>query len=204
MVVKTPSSNALTVGQPRSQFLQMGYHFAHLLAYYQSLKSPRAVMGDLILSEMVTRAKRIISLAIGTTDERTRHLTDHIYHVVTFSALTICRLVHTYEPQLRASNQDIEELDGLVVKFINWSGTIGLPCHASHILSEVVSAQFKELRPDSQAVETSFMLGQNDSNMSASGSDQVPNNLENSFLYPFFIESELYNIDGASSWPQWC
>jgi hypothetical protein len=182
----------------------MGYHFAHLLAYYQSLKSPRAVMGDSILSEMVARAKRIISLAIGTTDERTRHLTDHIYHVVTFSALTICRLVHTYEPQLRASNHDIAELDGLVIKFITWSRTIGLPCHASHILSDVVSIQFKELRPDSQTVEASFMLGQNDASISASGSDQVQSNLENSFLYPFYIESELYNMEGATNWPQWC
>ncbi|KAF5654102.1 hypothetical protein F25303_1712 [Fusarium sp. NRRL 25303] len=136
--------------EPRSQFLQMGFHFAHLLAHCQSLKSPKSVMHSSVLKEMIKHSKIIINLAIDTTDDRTRHLTDHIYHILSFSALTLCRIVHTYESKLRATNYDTTELDNIVFKLINWFKTIGLPCHAAHILGDIVHAQFQKLRPDFQ------------------------------------------------------
>ncbi|KIW14107.1 hypothetical protein PV08_06888 [Exophiala spinifera] len=194
---------AVLFNQPRSQFLQMGFHFAHLLAYCQSLKSTHAVMRLPLLIEMIQLSKSIINLAMDTTDERTRHLTDHIYHVITFSALTLCRLVHTYESKLRAARQDIEALDHLVMRLISWFKTIGLPCHAAHILGNAVSAQFKKLRP---AFQPELQLAGHDylgTNDGTSWSDQQIGAIgNNSFVYPDFIGSELFDVN-ASSWPQW-
>jgi len=132
--------------QPRSQFLQMGFHFAQLLAYERALKSRSARVKEALLSEMVRLCAKIMELAIETTDERTRHLSDHIYHMITFAAVTLSRLLSLYETQLKAT-QDIDELDGLVWKLANWLGTIGLPCHAAHTLGEIVSAIQTKLRP---------------------------------------------------------
>lgn len=55
-----------------------------------------------------------------TAGDRTTHLTGHIYHVVAFSALTLCRLVHKYEPQLRAEGHDIAALDNFVITLVSW------------------------------------------------------------------------------------
>lgn len=186
--------------EPRSQFLQMGFHFAHLLAYYQSARSPQTIMDASIILEMIDLSSIIINLAIDTTDDRTRHLTDHIYHLVTFSALTLCRLVHTYEGQLRISNVDVEGLDRLVTKLIEWLRSIGLPCHAAHLLSDIVSSQFQKLRPnyvpgDAQ-VATTMHYGQ-------AGLDASTLTSSVGF-YPDLIGSELFDInDEITPWPQW-
>lgn len=190
--------------QPRSQFLQMGFHFAHLLAYGQSIRSPTGPQSvtpaviETIVTEMVNHSTIIINLAIETTDERTRHLTDHIYHIVTFSALTLCRLVHTYEEKLRAANHDVEALDNLVVKFADWLGSIGLPCHAAHMLAGILAAQFNKLRPTyvrpELVCETDFStFGQ----QSLHGDDGLLNSE--------FIGSEFFNIVAidATPWPEW-
>ncbi|KAL6248087.1 hypothetical protein RBB50_005435 [Rhinocladiella similis] len=193
---------AALFNQPRSQFLQMGFHFAHLLAYCQSLKSTHSVMRLPLLIEMIQLSESIINVAMDTTDKRTRHLTDHIYHVVTFSALTLCRLVHTYESKLRAARQDIEALDRLVMRLISWLKTIGLPCHAAHILGDAVSAQFKKLRPAFQPEPQLTNLGNIGGSSGTSWSDQRVLSNDNSFMYPDFIGSELFDVN-ASSWPQW-
>ncbi|KAK9415739.1 hypothetical protein SUNI508_10217 [Seiridium unicorne] len=190
--------------EPRSQFLQMGFHFAHLLANCQWLKSPKSIMHSSTLKELVHHCNSIISIALNTTDERTRHLTDHIYHIITFSALTLCRIVHTYEANLRAENYDIVELDNLVFKLVNSLRSIGLPCHAARILGDIVSAQFHKLRPNFQpapslasyslAEEIDFALGPEDV--------VAPSDL--SFLYPSLIGSELFDKEfPADSWPEW-
>lgn len=191
--------------EPRAQFLQMGFHFAHLLAYCQSLKSARAVMRSPILAEMIHRSRSIINLAIDTTDERTRHLTDHIYHTITFSALTLCRLVHTYESKLRAANHDIYALDALVLRLVSWLRSIGLPCHAAHILGDVVSSQFKKLRPNFQPEP---VYGTNSTpNRSHEGTvmdhPTLPLPDDVAFQFPDFIGSELFDLNDDSAWPQW-
>ncbi|KAI8711952.1 hypothetical protein NCS52_01460300 [Fusarium sp. LHS14.1] len=189
---------------PRSQFLQMGFHFAHLLTYYQSLKSPKSVMHNSILEDMIRHSKAIINLAVDKADERTRHLTDHIYHIVTFSALTLCRIVRTYESKLRAANFDISSIDNLIFNLINWLKTIGLPCHAAHILGDIVSAQFKKRRPDfnALALTASGSLG-SDNVVSFPVQDiSLPSDI--SFLYPDFIGSEMFIMEGdLDNWPQW-
>ncbi|KAF2453466.1 hypothetical protein BDY21DRAFT_126055 [Lineolata rhizophorae] len=135
--------------QPRAQFLEMGFHFAQLLVYDQSLKSRSARVRESLLSEMVRLSATIIQLAIDTADDRTRHLTDHIYHMITFAAVTLCRVLHLYEDQLAASH-DIAELDSLIMTLTTWLRSIGLPCHAAHTLGDVVEAFHKKLRPHSR------------------------------------------------------
>jgi hypothetical protein len=124
----------------------MGFHFAQLLLYDQSLKSRSAAVRESLLSEMVRLSTTIINLAMDTTDERTRHLTDHIYHMIAFAAVTLCRLLHLYEDQLSASH-DLHGLDGLILSLVSWLHAIGLPSHVAHTMGDVVAAFHKKLRP---------------------------------------------------------
>lgn len=137
------------LGEPRSQFIQMGYHFAQLLAYDRSLKSRSAAVREALLNEMVRLSTTIIKLAMDTTDERTRHLSDHIYHMITFAAVTIIKLLHKYEEQLRET-YSLEDLDGLVLSLATWLHAIGLPCHIAYTMGDVVAAFHKKLHPDTQ------------------------------------------------------
>ncbi|KAL6407574.1 hypothetical protein AUP68_08593 [Ilyonectria robusta] len=180
--------------QPRSQFLQMGFHFAHLLAYCQSLKSEKVMVGDGFLAEMVRLSQTIINLAIDTTDERTRHLTDHIYHIVTFSTLTLCRLVHTYESTLRAADYDVAGLDTLIQKLIAWLKSIGLPCHATHMLGDIVSARFKKLRPHFSPATG----GSTSDDGAVSDIDYQFLSADLAFLDPEYIGADLFNLDFSS------
>lgn len=139
----------IRVEQPRSQFLEMGFHFAQLLAYERALNARSARVRDSLLNEMVRLSEKIILLAEDTTDERTRHLSDHIYHMCAFAAVTLCRLLHLYETQL-AATQTISRLDTLVIDLVTWFRSIGLPCHAANTLGDTVSAFHKKLRPLAQ------------------------------------------------------
>lgn len=132
--------------QPRAQFLLMGFHFAHLILYDQSLKSKTARARESVLSEMIRHSTSIIRLAMDTTDKRTRHLSDHIYHMITFAAVIICRLLNGYEEQL-AQTHNMEELDSLILALVAWLQSIGLPCHVGHVLGTVISKVHQKLRP---------------------------------------------------------
>lgn len=125
----------------------MGFHFAQLLVYDQSLKSRSAAVRESLLSEMVRLSTAIINLAMETADDRTRHLTDHIYHMISFAAVTICRLLNVYEDQLVAS-YNIGDLDTLIISLVSWLHAIGLPCHIAYTMGDVVAAFHKKLRPD--------------------------------------------------------
>ncbi|OAL30372.1 hypothetical protein AYO22_01570 [Fonsecaea multimorphosa] len=87
-----------------------------------------------------------MTLAMETTDDRTKHLSDHIYHMITFAAVTLCRLLHMYEEQLALSH-NIAELDSLVATLVPWLKSIGLSCHAAFTLGDIVAAFHKKLRP---------------------------------------------------------
>ena len=127
----------------------MGFHFAQLLIYDQALTSRSAAVRESLLSEMVRLSAAILNLAMDTADLRTQHLSDHIYHVITFAAVTLCRLLHMYESQLALSH-DVSELEQLVLTLVTWLRSIGLPCHVSHTLADVVSAFFEKLRPNAK------------------------------------------------------
>jgi hypothetical protein len=131
--------------QPRSQFLQMGFHFAQLLVYDKALKSRSAAVRESRIMEMTRLSAAIMQLALDTADFRTRHLSDHIYHMITFAAVTLCRLLHMYEDQL-ASSHNIMELDAIVLTLVTWLHSIGLPCHIAHTLGDVVAAFHEKLR----------------------------------------------------------
>jgi hypothetical protein len=168
----------------------MGYHFAQLLAFGQSLKSGTAAVRESLVLEMVRLSATILQLAMDTADERTRHLTDHIYHIITFSSVTLCRLLNTYEDQLRASN-DIPALDLLVLQLVAWLRSIGLPCHVAHTLSDVVSALHKKLRPHARAAEY------------ANSETDQPIDIDIAFTFPELFGSEFYEINSGELWPGW-
>jgi hypothetical protein len=127
----------------------MGYAFAQLLAYDLSFRIQSARVRESMVCEMVRLSCTIINLATGTTDERTKHLSDHIYHMITFAALTICRLVSAHEAQLTQTH-NIAELDILVINLVSWLRGIGLPCHAASTLASIISAYQRKLRPTAQ------------------------------------------------------
>ncbi|KAE9370923.1 hypothetical protein N431DRAFT_343941 [Stipitochalara longipes BDJ] len=133
--------------QPRSQFIRMGFHFAQLLVYDQALKSRSAAVRESRITEMTRLSAAIMQLALDTADVRTRHLSDHIYHMITFAAVTLCRLLHMYENQLAAMH-NIMELDSLILTLVTWLHSIGLPCHVAHTLGDVVAAFHEKLRPN--------------------------------------------------------
>jgi hypothetical protein len=133
--------------QPRSQFVQMGFYFAQLLIYDQSVKSRSAAVRESLLAEMVRLSTSIINLAMETSDERIGYLSDHIYHMISFAAVTLCRLLHTHQDQL-SSTHDLHGLDGLILALVSWLHAIGLPCHVAHTMGDVVAAFHKRLRPD--------------------------------------------------------
>jgi hypothetical protein len=135
------------MNQPRSQFLEMGFSFAQLLAYERALHSKSARVKNALLTEMASLSASIIKLAMNTTDDRTRHLSDHIYHMITFAAVTLCRLLNLYEQQLSLS-LDITEMDILVLNLVTWLHSIGLPCHVGYTLGTVIAAFHKKLRPN--------------------------------------------------------
>ncbi|KAG8420613.1 hypothetical protein J3459_010897 [Metarhizium acridum] len=190
--------------QPRSQFLQMGFHFAHLFAYYQSLRSAQTGMDIATLSEMIRLSETTIRLAIDTADERTRHLTDHIYHLVTFSALTLCQIIHNYEPQLTTAGYDLYVLDSLIYSLVNWFGSIGLRCHVAHILGDIISAQFQKLRPGFRPSNTpptyNFMGTET---VIPLFDEQSLHRPSITFTYPNLIGLDLFAVnDDTMPWPE--
>ena len=125
----------------------MGFHFSHLLLYEHALKAKSSRAREPIVSEMIRHATAIVQLAMDTVDERTRHLTDHIYHMNTFAAIVICRLLNAYQEQV-ASTHNIDELELLVRDLVQWLYCIGLPCHAAHTLGNIITKVHQKLRPD--------------------------------------------------------
>lgn len=139
-------NNTNNTVQPRAQFLLMGFHFAHLLLYDQSLKTKTSRARESVLSELIRHSTSIIHLAIDTTDERTRHLSDHIYHMITFAAIIICRLFSGYSEQLSQSH-NLAELDSLIFSLVEWLQSIGIPCHAACTLGHIIAKVHQRVRP---------------------------------------------------------
>jgi len=189
--------------QQRSQFLQMGFYFGQLLASHQTLCNASISPKSSILAEMVHLCKTIINLAIETADERTRHLTDHIYHILTFSALTLTQILHTYESNLQAAGHDIAALDELVIKLANWLKSIGLRCHISHMFSQTLIMKVKKLRNCSISDGIIGDAALKGSELAAaSGQGECHSDI--TFSFPDFIDSELLSmVTNTDGWPQW-
>lgn len=124
----------------------MGFHFAHLLLYDKSLKLSPVQTGDTVISKMINHATSLTQLAMDTKDEETRHLSDHIYHMITFAAIVICRLLNMHKAQVSATH-NVEDLHSLVLGLIDWLRDIGLPCHAAHTLGGLIARAHQKLCP---------------------------------------------------------
>lgn len=133
--------------QPRAQFLQMGYHFAQLLIFEQCLNNKSAAVRESLLSEMMRLSIAILQLARETSDDRTKHLTDHIYHMIAFTAVTLCRLLCKYESQLQA-RFNIPESDTLIFSTITWLRSLGSSLHVGHTMGDLIHTAHRKLRPD--------------------------------------------------------
>lgn len=133
--------------QPRAQFLQMGHHFAQLLIFEQCLNNKSAAVRESLVSEMLRLSTAILQLAMETSDDRTKHLTDHIYHMITFAAVTLCRLLCKYESQLQA-RLNISESDTLILSTITWLRSLGSSLHVGHTMGDLIQAAHRKLRPE--------------------------------------------------------
>ncbi|CAI7566944.1 unnamed protein product [Penicillium pancosmium] len=118
----------------------MGFHFSNLILYEHALKSKSARGRDSLVSEMIRHSTAILHLPMDTVDQHTRHLSDHIYHMITFAAIVICRLLSSYETQL-AATYNIAELDTLICNLVQWLHGIGLPCHAAYTLANIIAKE---------------------------------------------------------------
>ena len=146
-------------------------------------------ISDDALGGLIRLTTSIINLAIDTTDERTQHLTDHIYHIITFSAITLCRLLSAYEDQLSVSH-DVASLDTLVTSLVDWLKSIGLRSHVAHMLGGVVLSQQRKLRPEAQPTP-----------YSTTSATSLP--FDTALLYPEFINAEMFDIHFDEDWQAW-
>lgn len=135
--------------QPRPQFLQMSFFFAQLMMYEQSLSKKSAAVRESLLSEMVRLSVELLSTAMDTIDERTKYLTDHIYHMIAFAAVTLTRLLYKYETQLQMRH-DIEKADALISATVHWLQGVDMSSHIGYMMGNVIKAVQQKLRPATQ------------------------------------------------------
>jgi hypothetical protein len=86
---------------------------------------------------------------MDTIDERTKYLTDHIYHMIAFAAVTLTRLLYRYESQLKARH-DIEKADALVSATVHWLQGVDMSSHIGYMMGNVIKTVQKKLRPATQ------------------------------------------------------
>lgn len=100
---------------------------------------------------MIQLSKKIIELAIDTSDERTRYLTDHIYHVIAFSALLLCQLILKNETLLQSSDCDIAAASATIVRLLDWFMSLNLRGHTAMLLANTILVQYQKLCSSSLA-----------------------------------------------------
>lgn len=159
-------------------------------------------MSEQILADVIQSSKLIINIFLDTTDERTRHLTDHVYNVVTFAALTLCRILQSHRNQLQEAGHDLGVIHKLIEAIVSGLSSVGLPCHAASMLAAVVSARFARLQTtldDVGAISSEALVGD------PSASSEAFTGLDDyTFMYPDFSRSDLFNLSvDAPQWPSW-
>ena len=159
-------------------------------------------MSEQILADVIQSSKLIIEIFLDTTDERTRHLTDHVYNVVTFAALTLCRILHSHRNQLQEAGHDLTMLHKLVEAIIAGLSSVGLPCHAASMLAAVVSARFARLQTTldiTGTIPSEGLVGESSASLETyTGLDDY------TFMYPDFSRSDLFDLTvDAPQWASW-
>lgn len=167
----------------------MGYYFTLLLTMTRSIRNKRGSVSS-NLDDLIRLITSILHLVIETVDDRTQYLTDHVYHVVVFSALSLCQVLSKHEVLLRASH-DVSLLDSLLSNTIEWLKSIGTASHITHLLARVVESQYRKARPEQQAVPATTI--------------PTPDMAESMFAYPDYLMTDLYNYgdDSANLWHDW-
>lgn len=159
-------------------------------------------MSEQILADVIQSSKLIIEIFLDTTDERTRHLTDHIYNVVTFAALTLCRILQNHRNQLQEAGHDLGKIHKLIEAIISGLNSVGLPCHAASMLAAVVSARFARLQTTFDDVGSisseALVLDPSASSGAFTGLNDY------TFMYPDFSRTDLFDLTvDAPQWPAW-
>lgn len=142
---------------------------------------------------MVQHARSIINLAIDNTDDRTSHLTDHIFHIITFSAITLCRLLQTYRGKLGGHDEELS-LQRLVLRLIDWLRSIGFPCHVSRVLCNVISAYYSRFRSQSAGLRRA--TGSEYMNSSSSAASVTTTTINGTDEHP--ISLPRYSLDATA------
>lgn len=183
--------------------MQLGLHFAHLIADCESLKASKTAVSERTLTDVIQSSKDIINIFLDTTDGRTRHLTDHVYNVVTFAALTLCRVLQNHRYQLQEAGHDLRVLHKLVEAIVAGLSAVGLPCHAASMLAAVISARFARLQTITGSVGMMFseaLVGES----SASMPEGYKEFEDYTFMYPDFSRTELFDVGvDEAQWASW-
>jgi len=159
-------------------------------------------VSDRTLADVIKSSKDIINIFLDTTDERTRHLTDHVYNVVTFAALTLCRVLQSHRDQLQEAGHDLRMLHKLIEAIIAGLSAVGLPCHAASMLAAVVSARFARLQTtldSTGTISSNVLVGESSASLETyTGLDDY------TFMYPDFSRSDLFDLTvDAPQWASW-
>ncbi|RMY82499.1 hypothetical protein D0861_07858 [Hortaea werneckii] len=117
---------ARLLDQPGHQVLLMCYSFGQLFMCEQVLSS------------------NIMHLAINTPDATTKHLTDHVYHMIAFAAVTALRVMSKYREKLQASI-DLGQMETLVLKTVEWLDSIETVSYTGRIMSDLIKATQRTL-----------------------------------------------------------
>lgn len=165
----------------------MGYYFALLLTLTRSIRSRREDIRS-NLDQLVRLITFNLHLATETADKRAQYLTDHIYHVVGFSALTLCQILIKHERVLESSH-DVPSLESLLLKTVEWLRSIGTSSHITHLLARIIESQHRKARPQ-KAFETTF---------------PSPDIADSMFAYPDYLMSDLYDYGNNDDdhWQAW-
>ncbi|KAI7247292.1 hypothetical protein KC352_g13804 [Hortaea werneckii] len=130
--------------QPRHRSLLMSYSFGQMLVCEQELSSKSVVVQNSLLEEILRHSSSIMQLVIDTTDARTKHLTDHVYHVIAFAAVTALRLMSKYREYFQ-DYADFGEMESLISEIVDWLDSIGPGSHTGHMMSDVIKATQRKL-----------------------------------------------------------
>lgn len=159
-------------------------------------------MSEQILADVIQSSKLIIEIFLDTTDERTRHLTDHVYNVVTFAALTLCRILQSHRNQLQEVGHDLGKIHKLIEAIISGLSSVGLPCHAASMLAAVVSARFARLQTTLDnigSISSEALVGD-----PSASSEALTGLNDYTFMYPDFSRTDLFDLTvDAPQWPAW-
>ncbi|THV84012.1 hypothetical protein D6D17_01831 [Aureobasidium pullulans] len=124
--------------QERHHFLQMGCSFAQLLILERALGKSSEAVDESSIVQMVQYCSDILQAAIRTPDDRTEHLTHHVFYMITFAALTLIRLLRNYEKEY-ASFFEAVSRHALVLEASQWLRSIGLPGHIGQTMGNIVA-----------------------------------------------------------------